>query len=123
MVGETLLSPMIDFCRVFISCYQISMNGTPNDTFSDPPPQVFQRMQGFGAGGNSVVYSNQMQGASVRGLPLAAFVFEQPMVQAAGSGFAGAFDPRKPPPDYTQPQSEGVYKRNFLTQPPNAYAV
>ena len=101
----------------------VIMNGTPNDTFSDPPPQVFQRMQGFGAGANNVVYSNQMQGAEVRGLPLAAFVFEQPMIQAAGSGFAGAFDPRQPPVDYTKPQSEPVYKRNFLTNPPNAGAV
>ena len=96
------------------------MNGTPNDTFSDPPPQVFRRLQGFGPGAHQVVQSNRMAGASVRGLPLAAFVMQQPMIQAAGSGFSQAFDPRQPPVDYTQPGSETLYKRSFQQPPPNA---
>lgn len=63
---------------------------------SDLPPQAYTRSMGYGPGGFSVVQQTKVAGTEIRGLPLAGYVFEQPSIVAAGTGFESPLSTGQP---------------------------
>jgi len=88
-----------------------------NHFVSDLPPQVFRHSMGSAAGAHTVLMSNKMTGADVRGMPFENFVFHQPMIEAAGSAFQSAFQPSPAPHEAAVPGTAAYL--NKVTQPRN----